>query len=82
VPDDTSAPIWHIKLGKCAIVMEKVYAIILMLIIATASIVYVYNKPYTMHHSFFERPMEEAQVIDKTWVNFLESCSGEKIIEN
>jgi hypothetical protein len=62
--------------------MEKIYAIILMVIIATVSIVYVYNKPYTMHHSFFERPMEEAQVIDKTWVNFLETCSGEKIIEN
>ena len=61
--------------------MERIYAIILIFIISTVSIVYVYNKPFTIHHSFFERPMEESQVIDKTWVNFLDSCSGEKIIE-
>ena len=74
IPDDLSSPvsklisslthiflkIWHIKLGKCAIVMEKLYAIILIVIISTVSIVYVYNKPYTIHHSFFERPMEDS----------------------
>jgi hypothetical protein len=62
--------------------MERFYAILLMVIIVVVSMVYVYNKPYTIHHSFFERPMEESQVIDKTWPDFLETCSGENIIEN
>ena len=62
--------------------MEKIYAILLAVIIMGVSFVYVYHRPYTIHHSFFERPLEESITIDKTWSQFLESCSGEKIIEN
>ena len=62
--------------------MERIYAILLTLIIVGVSIGYAYNKPYTLHHSFFERPNEESVTIDKTWNQFLETCSGERIIEN
>jgi hypothetical protein len=74
--------IYHIRLGKCAIVMERIYAILLTIIIIGTSVTYAYNKPYTLHHSFFERPQEESITIENTWSQYLESCSGEKIIEN
>lgn len=82
IPDDLSQPIWHFKLGKCAIVMGKCYAITILLIFAGFSGYYVYTTPYPTHHSIFDHPENESKLIPNTWTSYLESCSGEKIIEN
>lgn len=74
--------IWHIKLGKCAIVMDRYYALIILTIFTGFSCTYIYSRPYSVHHSFFDRPQLESKNITNTWVEFLDSCSGEKIIEN
>lgn len=46
------------------------------------SMYYVYSRPFTVHHRFFDRPDVASQNITETWTDYLESCSGEKIIEN
>jgi hypothetical protein len=82
VPDDLNAPIWHIRLGKCAIVLERVWAILILLALFGFSTYYVATKPYAIHHSFFDRPEIESRNITRTWSDYLEKCSGEKIMEN
>jgi hypothetical protein len=83
LPDDFNAPIWHLKLGKCAIVMARLYAILILVSFSLFSAYYVYTRPYTIHHSMFDKPEgEESHPITATWPQYLESCSGEKIIEN
>lgn len=82
VPDDLSLPIWHFKLGKCAIVMGKWYAITILVLFSGFSGYYVYTRPYPEHHSIFDHSEAESHTIDRSWVEFLDSCSGEKIIEN
>ena len=83
LPDDFSAPIWHLKLGKCAIVLGRVYALLIFASFAVLSCVYVYQNPYTIHKSMFDRPEgSESHLINSTWPQYLETCSGEKIIEN
>lgn len=62
--------------------MGKVYALILFALISGFSVYYAYTKPYPTHHSMFDKPVEGAQTIEKTWVEYLDCCSGEKIIEN
>jgi len=56
IPDDLSAPVWHIKLGKCAVVIGRVWAILILIAFSILSIFYVYQRPYQVRHSFFERP--------------------------
>ena len=82
VPDDLNAPIWHVRLGKCAIVLERVWAILILLALFGFSTYYVATKPYAIHHSFFDRPEIESRNITRTWSDYLEKCSGEKIMEN
>ena len=55
---------------------------LLLLITIIGSCGYVYIKPFKLHHSFFDRPFADAKWIDNTWVQFLDCCSGDKIIEN
>ena len=55
--------IWHFKLGKCAIVMGKCYAITILLIFAGFSGYYVYTTPYPTHHSIFDHPENESKLI-------------------
>jgi hypothetical protein len=62
--------------------MGKVYAMLLFVIIAGVSVYYAISHPYPTHHSMFDKPVEESLNITKTWVDYLECCSGEKIIEN
>mmetsp|Transcript_13935 Transcript_13935/g.23699 ORF Transcript_13935/g.23699 Transcript_13935/m.23699 type:complete len:269 (-) Transcript_13935:27-833(-) len=81
-PDDLSAPIWHIKLGKCALIIDRIYAILLLGSFAAFSVYYVYSRPYIPHHSFFDKPQQESLNITLSWNDYLESCSGERIIEN
>ena len=82
-PDDMSLSVWHFKLGKCAIVIGRIWAILIFLIFACFSSYYVYNNPYTVHHSMFERPENStSHLIQDSWSDYLKSCSGEKIIEN
>ena len=56
--------------------------IIGLVLFSIFAIWYAVTRPYTIHHSFFERPMAESQNITATWNDYLETCSGEKIIEN
>jgi len=82
-PDDMSLSVWHFKLGKCAVVIGRVYAIIIFLMFTCFSGYYVYQNPYTVHHSMFEKPENfESHPISERWKDYLENCSGEKIIEN
>lgn len=59
--------IWHFRLGKCAIVMDRIYAILILIIFSIFSIFYIYSRPYILHHSFFERPSIESRNITNTW---------------
>ena len=82
LPDDPSQPFWHIKLGKCAILISRVYAILILVAFGAFSAYYVYSRPFQVHHRFFERPQAESRNLTNTWADYLTSCSGEKIIEN
>ena len=62
--------------------MGKVYAIALLVILSGCSVYYAYIKPFPTHHSMFDKPTEGSQIIEKTWNEYLDCCSGEKIIEN
>ena len=73
---------WHIKLGKCAILISRVYALLILLAFSGFAGYYVYTRPFQVHHRFFDRPEIETQNLTQTWSDYLESCSGEKIIEN
>lgn len=82
LPEDPNSLIWHIRLGKCAIVISRLYAIMILIIFSIFAAFYVYTRPFSIHHSFFDRPNIESRIIDASWSEYLESCSGEKIIEN
>jgi len=43
---------------------------------------YVYYKPYTIHHSMFDKPDLPSHLISSKWTDYLKDCSGAKIIEN
>lgn len=73
---------WHIKLGKCAILISRVYAILILLVFSAFSIYYAYSRPFQLHHRFFDRPDDVSHNLTATWSDYLQSCSGEKIIEN
>lgn len=45
LPDDYSAPIWHIRVGKCSIILSRIYAIILAVVFSALSGYYVYMRP-------------------------------------
>jgi len=82
IPDDLAAPIWHIKLGKCAIVIGRVYALLIAWSLVIVSGAYVYTRPYSVQGDFFRRPFQESRWINNTWPEFIDCCSGEKVIEN
>lgn len=83
LPDDPNQPIWHLKLGKCQIVVARIYVILGLLAFSVFAIYYAVNRPYRVHHSFFDTPEGvESHNITITWNQYLDDCSGEKIIEN
>lgn len=71
------------RFGKCAIVIARLYALIIVGLFWTGAFYYVYTKPYTIHHSMFDKPEgQEPILIQSTWKDYLEDCSGAKIMEN
>lgn len=46
LPDDFSQPFWHIKLGKCAILISRVYALLILLAFSGFAGYYVYTRPF------------------------------------
>ena len=56
LPEEPNSLIWHIRLGKCAIVISRFYAILILLIFSLLAGFYIYTRPFTIHHSFFDRP--------------------------
>ena len=74
---------WHFKLGKCAIVTSRVYAIISLVLFAIFSGFYIYMRPSwdlntnpLFHHNI------ESQTLDASWEEFLGDCGGTAVIEN
>jgi hypothetical protein len=64
-------------------VIGRLYAIIILVLFWSGSFVYVYKRPYTIHHSMFDKPEgQEPMLIASSWKDYLEDCSGAKIIEN
>ena len=43
---------------------------------------YVYSRPFEVHHRFFDRPELASRNLTQTWSDYLDSCSGQNIIEN
>jgi len=62
--------------------MGKAYALTILVLFSIFSGYYVYTKPYPQHHSIFDHPEQESHSLNRTWVDFLDSCSGQKILEN
>ena len=60
----------------------RLYAVVIFLLFSAFSCYYVYSRPFSAHHSFLDPPQPESLWINKTWTDYLESCAGEKIIEN
>ena len=82
-PDDFNSPIYHLRFGKCAIVLGRIYAIVILVLVSIGSGYYVYKFPYTVHHSMFDKPEgSESKLISATWPDYLKDCSGANIIEN
>ena len=72
LPDDFSAPIWHLKLGKCAVVIARIYALLILVGFTGLSSYYVYQRPYTIHKSMFDKPEgDEPKLISATWTDYL-----------
>ena len=83
MPENFSDPVWHFKLGKCAIVTSRIYAIIAFVLFAIGSGYYIYCRPTwdlnsnpLFHHNI------ESKVISTSWPDFLNDCGGSAIIEN
>ena len=74
--------IWHIRLGKCSVVTSRIYAIVVTLIFCGLSGFYVYMRPYNLHENPLYHHNVESKRIDATWVDYLQDCGGEKIIDN
>lgn len=62
--------------------MARLYVILVLTLFGIFAVVYAIKKPYTIHHSFFDRPEGESHNIATTWSDYLEKCSGEQIIDN
>ena len=56
LPEDPNSLIWHVRLGKCAIVISRLYAILILFVFSLFAGFYIYTRPFTIHHSFFDRP--------------------------
>lgn len=72
LPEDFKSPIWHLKLGKCQIVIARIYVLIGLVCFSSFAVYYAITKPYTIQHSFFERPNTESVNITASWTDYLE----------
>jgi hypothetical protein len=75
--------VWHFRLGKCSIVTARLYALIMIALFSAGAGWYVYARPSLgfhqnplMHHN------TESHPIDETWIDYLQDCGGEQVIEN
>jgi len=63
-------------------VTSRIYAIVVTLIFFCLSCFYVYMRPYNLHENPLYHHNVESKRIDATWVDYLQDCGGEKIIDN
>jgi hypothetical protein len=64
--------------------MARLYAIIIAIVFSALSGFYVYSRPtyMMMHESPLTHHNIESNKISASWIDYLQDCGGEKIIEN
>jgi hypothetical protein len=82
MPEKFSDPIWYFRLGKCSIVLSRVWAIIAGTVIFGSCCYYVYLNPtFKVDGAIFESE-GDGHMITESWEEYLQDCGGEKVIEN
>ncbi|CDW83654.1 UNKNOWN [Stylonychia lemnae] len=82
LPNNFSDEIWQFRLGKCSIILARLYAIIALSLVLGFCLYYVYLRP-----SFFQpltpyHTPEQSIQISSSWNEFLIDCGGQVIVEN
>ena len=70
------------RLGKCSVVLSRLYAIILLVLFTVFCAYYISVRPAVFDPLSPYHTPTESKVIDATWPDFLKDCGGEVIIEN
>ncbi|TNV76792.1 hypothetical protein FGO68_gene5664 [Halteria grandinella] len=83
LPKSVEDDVWQFRFGKCAVVMARLYAIILLSIIAIACLAYAWKGPALMSSQplNYDKPLP-THLINATWDEFLDDCGGKVIVEN
>jgi hypothetical protein len=69
--------------GKCSIILARIYAIIILVLFACLSGFYVYMRPsFLISQNPLRHHNENSKEISVTWPEYLQDCGGEKVIEN
>jgi hypothetical protein len=64
-------------------VTARIYAVIVVTLLAFVSCYYVYQRPsFGLHEAPLTHHNFESNQISATWSDYLVDCGGEKIIEN
>lgn len=70
-------------MGKCSVVLARIYAIIIFALFACLSAYYVYLRPsFIINSNPLRHHNIESKEIDISWQEYLQDCGGEKVIEN
>jgi hypothetical protein len=82
LPNRFSDDIWQFRLGRCTLVIARMYGILGLISMALISSGYVYYRPYSSLITGAYSVPEETKLISATWIDFLADCGGELIVEN
>lgn len=78
LPEDYSQPIWHFRLGKCSVIIARVWAILAAFALLSAGCFYIYMRPnIDLNRGPLYHHNEESFELQTSWPQFLEDCGGE-----
>lgn len=79
LPTDPSEEVWHFRLGKCSVVLSRLYALIILIAFCIFAGYYVYMHPNQEPH---HHALGSGHPIDTTWSEYIEDCGAEVVVEN
>jgi hypothetical protein len=80
LPTNPNDEIWHFRFGKCALVLSRLYALVILVVFCVLAGYYLYLHPTAddgHHHG-----MGTGEEIDTPWTEYIEDCGGETVVEN
>lgn len=79
LPTDPADEVWHFRLGKCSVVLSRLYAILILVVFCVIAGYYVYLHPNEDPH---HHPLGSGKQIEATWSDYIEDCGAEVVVEN